>query len=156
MQYLTIANLIKLVCTLAIFSQITHAKEVYFMLSHENDTIVNEVFSYIFAISLELSILVFTLNGMVTKARFFAVISILINVIYYYYAIDMSQKFFGSMIVSFIIPITILFYSDLFNMNNLIQDVTGDDTIGDTIGDTEDVTVVKRPVGRPRKNLIQN
>ena len=152
MQHFTINNLIKLVCTLAIFSQITHAKEVYFMLSHEPDTLINEIFSYIFAVSLELSILVFTLNGMVTKARFFAVISILINVIYYYYAIDMSQKFFGSMIVSFIIPITILFYSDLFNMNNLVEV----DTINDTNIDTINDTIVKRPVGRPRKNLLQN
>jgi hypothetical protein len=104
MKHFTITNLIKLVCTLAIFSQITHAKEVYFLLSHESDTMINEIFSYIFAISLELSILVFTLNGMVTKARFFAVISILINVIYYYYEIDVTQKFLGSMIVSFIIP----------------------------------------------------
>ena len=152
MQYFTITNLIKLVCTLAIFSQITHAKEVYFMLSHEPDTLINEIFSYIFAVSLELSILVFTLNGMVTKARFFAVISILINVIYYYYAIDLSQKFFGSMIVSFVIPITILFYSDLFNKDELVDDVTVDDTIYVTGDDT----IVKRPVGRPRKNLIQN
>ena len=152
MQHFTINNLIKLVCTLAIFSQITHAKEVYFMLSHEPDTLINEIFSYIFAVSLELSILVFTLNGMVTKARFFAVISILINVIYYYYAIDMSQKFFGSMIVSFIIPITILFYSDLFKMETIAEDELIEiDAIEPNID-----TIVKRPVGRPRKNLLQN
>lgn len=146
-KYFTITNLIKTVCTLAIFSQITHAKEVYFLLSHEDDTIINNIFSYIFAISLELSILVFTLNGMVTKARFFAVISILINVIYYYYTIDLTQKFFGSMIVSFIIPITILFYSDLFNKEeNDIEFETND------IPNVEQ-TIVKRPVGRPRKNV---
>lgn len=144
MRHFTITNLIKLVCTLAIFSQITHAKEVYYLLSHENDTMTNEIFSYIFAISLELSILVFTLNGMVTKARFFAIISILINIIYYYYTIDLTQKFFGSMIVSFIIPITILFYSDLFNKkdeNYFVQDLS-----------EVPKAIIKRPVGRPRKN----
>jgi hypothetical protein len=148
MRHLTITNLIKLVCTLAIFSQITHAKEVYFLLSHESDTMINEIFSYIFAISLELSILVFTLNGMVTKARFFAVISILINVIYYYYQIDVTQKFLGSMIVSFIIPITILFYSDLFNVESNIDNIAENEE-----EDYEDKPIIpqKRPVGRPRK-----
>jgi hypothetical protein len=145
MRHLTITNLIKLVCTLAIFSQITHAKEVYFLLSHESDTMINEIFSYIFAISLELSILVFTLNGMVTKARFFAVISILINVIYYYYQIDVTQKFLGSMIVSFIIPITILFYSDLFNVESNVENIAENEE------EDEPFIQQKRPVGRPRK-----
>lgn len=143
-NHFTITNLIKFVCTLAIFSQITHAKEVYYLLSHDDDTLRNDIFSYAFAISLELSILVFTLKGMVTKARFFAVISILINFIYYYYTIDMTQKFFGSMIISFIIPITILFYSDLFNIPDNEYYVQDSNEVPKSI--------TKRPVGRPRKN----
>jgi hypothetical protein len=144
-------NLIKVVIFFALISQISHAKELFQLISHEQNNILSEVLSWIFAVSLEMSIFIFTIKGLQRKALFFCVISILINIYYYYYQIDLSQKFIGSIIISFIIPITILFYSDLFEKPEYEDYLVEDNMVSE-------VKSFKRKVGRPKgsKNKILN
>jgi hypothetical protein len=67
----------------------------------------------VFAFSLESSILIFTLLGKRNTAIFFGLISWLINLLYYWVEIGMTQKFVAMNIISLIIPVTIFFYSEL-------------------------------------------
>jgi hypothetical protein len=67
----------------------------------------------VFAFSLESSILIFTLLGKRNTAIFFGLVSWLINLLYYWVEIGMTQKFVAMNIISLIIPVTIFFYSEL-------------------------------------------
>jgi hypothetical protein len=67
----------------------------------------------VFAFSLESSILIFTLLGKRNTAIFFGLISWLINLLYYWVEMGMTQKFVAMNIISLIIPVTIFFYSEL-------------------------------------------
>jgi hypothetical protein len=67
----------------------------------------------VFAFSLESSILIFTLLGKRNTAIFFGLVSWLINLLYYWVEIGITQKFVAMNIISLIIPVTIFFYSEL-------------------------------------------
>ena len=105
--------LIRLAIIAALFTQISHAAYTFNKLSHDNTTLYDTICSYIFAFSLELSIYIFTIFGKKLVASFFCIISILINILYYWYKMEWNFNFVGSMVISIIIPITIWFYADL-------------------------------------------
>ena len=107
--------IVKIAIISALLTQIGHAAYVFNKLSHDQNTIWDIISSYIFAFSLELSIYIFTVSGKRKVASFFAFISILINILYYWYMIKFDFNFVGSLIISFIIPVTIWFYSDLIS-----------------------------------------
>jgi len=94
----------------ALLTQITHASEVYYMISKKTD--LDYIISWIFAFSLECSILIFTVIGKRNTAVFFALISWIINLLYYWFEFGFTQKFVAMNVISLIIPITILFYSE--------------------------------------------
>jgi hypothetical protein len=94
----------------ALLTQITHASEVFYMISKKTE--LDYIISWIFAFSLECSILIFTLIGKRNTAVFFALISWIINLLYYWFDFGFTQQFVAMNVISLIIPITILFYSE--------------------------------------------
>ena len=76
---------------------------------------VDYILPYIFALSLELSIYIFTLYGKKKVATSFAAISFLVNILYYWRLPDLNFQFVAMITISAIIPLTIWFYSDLLN-----------------------------------------
>ena len=94
----------------ALLTQIAHASEVFYMISKKTE--LDYIISWIFAFSLECSILIFTLIGKRNTAVFFALISWIINLLYYWFDFGFTQQFVAMNVISLIIPITILFYSE--------------------------------------------
>lgn len=105
--------LIRITIIAALLTQVSHAAEVFYLLSKQGT--FDKVMSWVFAISLELSIYIFTIFGKKRIAIFFGVISCLINLLVYWFEFGWSQNFIGMLIISPIIPITIYFYSELIN-----------------------------------------
>jgi hypothetical protein len=113
-KHLTIGNLIKISLISALLTQISHAAFVFERISHEENEILKTVLSYIFAISLELSIYIFTMKGKRNSAIAFGIISALVNVFYYWYPVSTdSLNFLSSVVVSLIVPTIIYVYSDV-------------------------------------------
>lgn len=108
--------LIRITIIAALLTQVSHAAEVFYLLSKQET--FDKVMSWVFAISLELSIYIFTIFGKKKIAIFFGVISCLINLLVYWFEVGFSQQFVGMLIISPIIPITIYFYSELINEEN--------------------------------------
>lgn len=108
--------LIRITIIGALLTQVSHASEVFYLLS--NKTLLDQVISWIFAISLETSIFIFTMYGKKKIATFFGVISCFINLLVYWYEVDFTQNFVGMLIISPIIPITIYYYSELIDEEN--------------------------------------
>jgi hypothetical protein len=104
-------NLIKVTILFALLTQISHASYIYYTLS--NGGLFEQIMSWIFAISLETSIFIFTMAGKRNTAIFFGFISWSINILSYWFEIGFTQKFVAMNVVSVIIPITIFFYSEL-------------------------------------------
>jgi hypothetical protein len=138
-------KLIRFVIVLALITQFSHAAWVFGNISQTKAAILDEVMNYIFAISLELSIFIFTIKGKLKIATFFAVISTLINLLYYWFKIGFSLEFCSMLVISPIIPTTIYFYSDLIISTNIVKDQQSQ------LNTTPEP--IKRPVGRPRKQL---
>jgi len=97
---------------MALLTQVTHAAHLFLIISKTSGW-MDVVISYLFAISLEMSIYIFTIEEKKRVATFFAVVSVLINLLYYWNFSKIDQFFYGSLLVSFIMPITIWNYSDL-------------------------------------------
>jgi len=104
-------NLIKVTILFALLTQISHASYIYYTLS--NGGLFEQIMSWIFAISLETSIFIFTMAGKRNTAIFFGLISWSVNILSYWFEIGFTQKFVAMNVVSIIIPITIFFYSEL-------------------------------------------
>jgi len=165
---ITTNQLIKVAVISALFTQISHASYLFYKVSHEENDLVNLIFSYIFAISLELSIYIFTMKGKKKVATFFATISVMVNLLYYFYAMGFTQQFLGMVVISLIVPITIWFYSDLIQEENLVEEPDFDNlpvidfplefqvkegTIKEPtiVIDENGNKKIKRPVGKPSK-----
>lgn len=159
-------RLIRAVILLALVTQVTHAAWVFNNISQTKGPLLDTVMSYVFAASLELSIFIFTIRGKVGIATFFAVVSTLINILYYWFEVGFSLQFCSMVVISPIIPTTIYFYSDL-----IMEDVmsvqkplqkkesirapqaavsAGEDLIDYRLPSAT-AQPAKRPVGRPRK-----
>ena len=109
-------QLIKFTIIFALLTQISHAADVFYYLSNK-DTL-NYIMSWVFAIAVETSIYIFTMNGKRNTAIFFAIISWSINIIHYWFSFGFTKEFIGMNLVSAIIPLTIYFYSELINEDN--------------------------------------
>lgn len=105
--------LIRITIICALLTQISHASEVFYLISKK--TPFDYIISWVFAISLEISIFIFTIYGRTKIAIFFGVISCLINLISYWFSYGFTQNFMAMLLISPIIPITIYFYSELIN-----------------------------------------
>lgn len=112
-KHLTTGNLIKISLISALLTQISHAAFVFARISHEENGMLKQFLSYVFAISLELSIYIFTMKGKRNSAIAFGIISALVNVFYYWYSVDTSLNFLSSIVVSLIVPTIIYVYSDV-------------------------------------------
>jgi len=112
-KHLTTGNLIKISLISALLTQISHAAFVFARISHEENEMLKQFLSYIFAISLELSIYIFTMKGKRNSAIAFGIISSLVNVFYYWYEVDTSLNFLSSVVVSLIVPTIIYVYSEV-------------------------------------------
>jgi hypothetical protein len=100
---------ITIIC--ALLTQVSHASQVYYLISDKSD--LQYWMSWVFAISLELSIYIFTMSGERNTAIFFSFISCGVNLISYWFDLGWTQKFLAMILISPIIPITIYFYSEL-------------------------------------------
>ena len=112
-KYVTTGNLIKVSLIFSLLTQISHAAFVFARISHDENNFIKETFAYIFAISLELSIYIFTMKGKKNSALAFGIISTLVNIFYYWYEVDTSLNFLSSVVVSLIVPVIIYVYSDV-------------------------------------------
>lgn len=112
-NHLTTGNLIKISLISALLTQISHAAFVFARISHEDNEMLKQFLSYVFAISLELSIYIFTMKGKRNSAIAFGIISALVNVFYYWYEVSTSLNFLSSVVVSLIVPTIIYVYSDV-------------------------------------------
>jgi len=104
-------NLIRITILFALITQISHAAYIYYTLS--NGGLFEQIMSWVFAVSLETSIFIFTMAGKRNTAIFFGLISWSVNILSYWFEIGFTQKFVAMNVVSIIIPITIFFYSEL-------------------------------------------
>lgn len=112
-------SFIKTAMIAALLTQVTHAATVFLLISKTQNSIIDVVLSYVFAISLELSIYIFTLSKKKKPATIFAVISIAINVLYYWNFNVFDFSFYASLIISITIPATIWSYSELLHEDNV-------------------------------------
>jgi hypothetical protein len=133
-------RLIRFVIIFALITQVSHAAWVFGNISQTKGQTLDQLMNYLFAISLELSIFIFTIQGRIKTATFFAIISTLINLLYYWFKVGFSLEFCSMVVISPIIPTTIYFYSDLIMYLNTTKELVQNDPIK-----------VKRPVGRPKK-----
>ena len=111
-------NLINFVILLALLTQVSHAAFVFNVISQQPESIFGKSISWLFAISLETSIFIFTMYQRQRTATMFAVISTLINILYYWYKPNLSLQFIGMLTISPIIPLTIWNYSELIKSLN--------------------------------------
>ena len=121
-------KLVRFVLILALTTQISHAAWVFDAISKDSGSLISEIMSYVFAVSLETSIYIFTVAGRKKTATFFGVISTLLNILYYWFSIGFTFQFFAMVIISPIIPITIWYYAELINdrkFKNLTKEKDG-------------------------------
>ena len=114
-------NLINLVIILALLTQVSHASYVFNTISQDSKSIFTQIISWLFAISLETSIFIFTMYERQKTATLFATISTLINILYYWYKPSFSLEFIGMLVISPIIPLTIWHYSELITYTELVK-----------------------------------
>lgn len=105
-------SLVNLVVLMALATQVSHAAWLFNDIGKEGDSTLPWM-GWVFALSLEASIFVFTLYDRKRVATFFAVVSTLINLLYYWITVSLSHRFFAMLVISPIIPTTIWCYSDL-------------------------------------------
>ena len=104
-------TLIRITILFALITQISHAAYIYYTLS--NGGLFEQIMSWVFAVSLETSIFIFTMAGKRNTAIFFGLISWSVNILSYWFEMGFTQKFVAMNVISIIIPITIFFYSEL-------------------------------------------
>jgi uncharacterized membrane protein len=109
-------TLIRITIIFVLLTQVSHASEVFYLISKKSN--FDFFISWVFAISLETSIFLFTMYGKRNIAIFFGVISCLINLISYWFELGWTQNFVAMLLISPIIPITIYFYSELIENEN--------------------------------------
>lgn len=110
-------HLIRIAILSALFTQISHAANVFSSIDKGETNWFEMSLPYVFALSLELSIYIFTLYGMKKVATWFAVISFFINILYYWKEPALNFAFVAMVIISACIPLTIWFYSDLLQVD---------------------------------------
>jgi hypothetical protein len=111
-------SIVNIVIILALITQVTHAAWVFGEISQSKTEWYDTILSYIFAISLELSIYIFTIFSKKKVATFFAVISTMLNLLYYWFEVAFSFQFVAMLVISPIIPVTIWYYSELLDEIN--------------------------------------
>ena len=116
-------RLVRFVIVFALLTQVTHAAWVFENISRTKGSQWDFLMSYVFAISLETSIFIFTMEAKVRIAVFFAVVSTLINLLYYWIQVGFTLEFWSMVVISPIIPITIYYYSELIKGTNDIPKI---------------------------------
>lgn len=112
-------TLVHIALIAALLTQTDHAANVFSRIASPDGGLWGKVIlSYLFAVSLELSIFIFTIRGRKREATAFAVFSFVINLLYYWQSPGLTFPFVASLAVSSAIPVTIWFYSDLVNEDN--------------------------------------
>jgi hypothetical protein len=111
-------SIVNIVIILALITQVTHAAWVFGEISQSKTEWYDTILSYVFAISLELSIYIFTIFSKKKVATFFAVISTMLNLLYYWFEVAFSFQFVAMLVISPIIPVTIWYYSELLDEIN--------------------------------------
>lgn len=106
---------VNLVIVMALATQVSHAAWLFNDIGKPNDGTLPWM-GWVFALSLETSIFIFTVYGRKGVATFFAVVSTLINLLYYWIEAAVSYKFFAMLVISPIIPTTIWYYSELITL----------------------------------------
>jgi len=115
-------RLVRFVIVFALLTQVTHAAWVFENISRTKGNQWDFLMSYVFAVSLETSIFIFTMEAKIRTAVFFAVVSTLINLLYYWIQVGFTLEFWSMVVISPIIPITIYYYSELITEDNNKKD----------------------------------
>lgn len=119
-NFFTKSRIIRITIICALLTQINHASSLFYLLSDQST--LSFLMSWIFAISLESSIYIFTMFGKRNTAIFFGLVSWSVNILHYWFEIGLTQKFVAMNIISPIIPITIYFYSELIKEERLNEE----------------------------------
>ena len=103
----------------ALFTQIGHTATVFNNLSLLGEqtkslTAWDTFTGYVFAVSLEMAIYLFTCKGKLAQAKFFGVMSFVVNCMYYHNT-QVNFMVICSYFFSAIIPVTIWFYASLLH-----------------------------------------
>ena len=114
-------TLIRITIICALLTQISHAAHVFYILAVPSTYVF--IMSWVFAISLETSVYLFTMYGRRNTAIFFSVVSWSLNILYYWFEVGFTQQFVAMNIISPIIPITIYFYSELIQKERRVKKV---------------------------------
>jgi hypothetical protein len=111
-------TLINIVIILALLTQVSHASYVFNIISQTPNETFTKVISWVFAISLETSIFIFTMYSRTKTATMFGIVSTLINILYYWYSPGFTLEFVAMLIISPVIPLIIWNYSELIKSIN--------------------------------------
>jgi len=102
-------HIVYAIIIMALITQISHATHLFNSVSKLNFDLVG----WLFAIALESSIFVFTIYQLKRTATMFAIISTVINLLYYWFKPGLSYEFVAMCVISPIIPLVIWNYSEL-------------------------------------------
>lgn len=120
-SFFTKNRLIRITIICALLTQINHAASLFYLLSDQST--FSYVMSWVFAVSLESSIYIFTMFGKRNTALFFGLVSWAVNILHYWFEVGFTQKFVAMNIISPIIPITIYFYSELIQQERPAEQI---------------------------------
>ncbi|MFC4232146.1 hypothetical protein ACFOW1_09605 [Parasediminibacterium paludis] len=112
MKKLNRTFLVRFAIISALLTQVNHAAYVFENIS-KTQSMLDTGIAYMFAASLELSTYIFTISQKRRIATFFAVVAILINLLYYWQGGVWDFHFWASITISCILPFSIWQYSDL-------------------------------------------
>jgi hypothetical protein len=144
-------NIIRFVIICALLTQMSHAASVFYLIGEKGD--FADIMSWVFAVSLETSIYVFTMYGKRNTALFFGAIAWAINLLYYWQQPGLTKEFVAMNVISPIIPITIFFYSELIkNERKLQDDYDEEEEIVQSVPEPQLEVKIEEP--QAKKNLI--
>ena len=113
----------------------------------------------LFAVVIDLALLFYTLRNRRDISLFFAAVMVLINGIYYFDMIGFSARFAAAVIISFVIPVSVYFYSEeikeeeitINDLKKLREQGLSYKAIGDITGQNPG-TIHKKLNGRAKTN----
>lgn len=109
-----LTNIIKGALLISLATQVGHSAEVFLRFS-QTQTDYTRFFAYVSAVGIEMAIFIFTCKGKKNDATFFAVISFVLNLLYYYKTNADNFSMLATTILSSIIPYAVWRYATLIH-----------------------------------------
>jgi len=147
-------NIIRFVIICALLTQMSHAASVFYLIGEKGD--FADIMSWVFAVSLETSIYVFTMYGKRNTALFFGIIAWAINLLYYWQHPGLTKEFVAMNVISPIIPITIFFYSELIkNERELQNDYDEEEKTVQSVPESQPEVKIEEPQVKKKSDFLR-